>query len=238
MPHSDWTPLITATVGSRAYGLQTAESDTDTLSVAAAPTELFHGLNPPTGRSATRASTNPDIVTHEVGKFISLCLSCNPTVTELLWLPEDCYTDRHPLGFAAQQIRHLLLSADGVRNAYLGYATGQFKRLRDRRTSFSSDTVNRTAKHARHILRLVHQGAELYHTGSLHVRVSNPELYHDFGQMVASDPERGLRRAEETIATHAEAMDSATSPLLREPDRAAANRYLLRVRRHFFSQDR
>lgn len=231
---SDWTPLLTGIVGSVAYGLDTPDSDIDTLSVAAAPTEEFHGLWAPTGRAATRAATGPDAVTHEVGKFVSLCLSCNPTVNELLWL--DAYEEWTPLGLELRQLRTRLLSARGVRNAYLGYATSQFKRLRDRGTSFSSETRSRTEKHARHLLRLVLSGAELYHTGHLTIRVEDRGRIMDFGRRVASDPVAGLDLAERTIAFHAAAMDSSISPLPYEPDRDAANQYLLRVRRHFFTE--
>src|SRR5690242_18226677 len=93
-----WTPLITGVVGSQAYGLAGPDSDTDLLSVSAAPTTEFHGLNPPWAKRATRVSHSPDITVHEVGKFISLCLSANPTVNELLWLPSDCYRVMHTLG--------------------------------------------------------------------------------------------------------------------------------------------
>ncbi|MDQ0376547.1 nucleotidyltransferase domain-containing protein [Amycolatopsis thermophila] len=229
-----WTPLITGTVGSHAYGLATPTSDMDTLGVAAAPTEAFHGLHAPTGKAATQVSTDPDVAVHEAGKFVSLCLSANPTVTELLWLPEDCYQEVHPLGRELIALRGSLLGAERVRNAYLGYATQQFRRLRDRGTSFSSNTAKRTEKHARHLLRLVRAGMSLYLAGELPVRVDDPQEYHDFGRTVAEDAERGLALAEATLAAAGMAMDSKPSALPDEPDKRAAEAWLLRVRAHFF----
>lgn len=235
-PHDPWTPLLTATVGSHAYGLAGPESDIDSMSVAAAPTEQFHGLNAPLGRIATRANTNPDFVIHEVGKFVALCLTANPTVTELLWLPEDCYRTRQPLGDELIALRGKLLGAQRVRDAYLGYATSQFRRLQDRGSSFSSNTTRRTEKHARHLLRLIHGGAELYLTGRLTVRLQDPDRYREFGRTVATDPHRGLQLAASAMLSTRAAMDAKGSALPAEPDFAAANQYLLRVRAHFYDR--
>lgn len=228
---SDWTTLLSGVVGSQAYGLAGPDSDVDVLAVAAAPTEEFHGLNPPTGKRATRSRTDPDITVHEAGKFVGLALSCNPTVNELLWLPADCYREIHPLGLTLIGIRKRLLSARRVRDAYLGYATQQFKRLRDRGTSFSSDTAKRTEKHARHLARLVHCGLMLYLTGELEVRLSDPERFRRFGRTVATNKERGLELAESMIAITAAAMDSRPSALPEEPDYDAAESWLRDVRR-------
>jgi len=230
-----WTPLITGIVGSQAYGLATEDSDVDTLSVAAAPTTAFHGLHLPVGKAASRVTTDPDCTTHEAGKFISLCLSANPTVNELLWLPESCYLDVHPLGRELIEIRQSLLGAHAVRNAYLGYATSQFKRLRDRGTSFSSNTAKRTEKHARHLLRLVHCGLALHTTGQMSVTLSDPQRYIDFGQLVAQDAVKGLELAERTIAMASSAMESKPSVLPDNPDASLAEQWLLRVRKHFFA---
>lgn len=59
----DWTPLLVGTVGSHAYGLAGPDSDVDTLAFAAAPTARFHGLSLPTGKDATKTSTDPDAET-------------------------------------------------------------------------------------------------------------------------------------------------------------------------------
>lgn len=235
---NDWTPLITGIVGSQAYGLAGADSDVDTLSVAAAPTHVFHGLHAPLGKAGTKATTDPDTVVHEAGKFISLCLSANPTVNELLWLPADCYQQVHPLGQELLDIRRSLLGAQRVRDAYFGYAIAQFKRLRNRAgTSFSSDTQARTEKHARHLLRLVHGGVELYLTGHLTVRLPDPQRYRDFGHLIATNPEKGLELAESTLAANAAALDAKPSVLPEYPDPAAAEAWLLRVRAHFYERN-
>lgn len=228
---STWTTLLSGVVGSHAYGLAGPHSDVDTLTVAAAPTEDFHGLHLPIGKAASRVSTDPDVTVHEAGKFVALCLNANPTVTELLWLPEDCYVGKHALGSELLEIRRTLLGAHQVRNAYLGYATAQFKRLRDRGTTFSSDTQARTAKHARHLLRLITNGTQLYLTGHLDVRLSNPVHYLEFGQFVVDDPAEGVRYAQNALDMASATLDATTSPLPDRPDTTAVEAWLRRVRK-------
>lgn len=233
---TNWTPLLTGIVGSHAYGLAGPSSDIDTLAVAAAPTVAFHGLHLPTGKAASKVTNNPDVTTHEAGKYVSLCLAANPTVTELLWLPEDCYLERHPLGDELIAIRQTLLGAHHVRNAYLGYAHSQFKRLADRGTSFSSDTQARTEKHARHLLRLIDSGTQLYTTGHLDVRLDNPDRYREFGRTVAADPDRGVELARQALDAAEAAIALESSPLPQDPDPSAAEAWLQRVRADFFTQ--
>ncbi|WP_395107198.1 DNA polymerase beta superfamily protein [Actinomadura sp. SCN-SB] len=221
--------LLAGVVGSTAYGLATPESDVDRLAVFAAPTVLFHGLRPPVGKQATTVTTDPDVTRHEAGKFAGLCLGVNPTVTELLWLDE--YETRTELGDRLIGVREAFLSARRVRDAYFGYAVSQFRRLEGRGDgSFSADTRKRTAKHARHLARLVHQGLELYRTGRLTVRLENPQWYRDFGERVAQGE---LDEAKSLLAEAESKFDAIRTPLAERPDEDAVERWLLEVRAAF-----
>ncbi|MFI0355170.1 DNA polymerase beta superfamily protein [Actinomadura sp. 9N407] len=221
--------LLSGVVGSTAYGLATPESDVDRLGVFAAPTVLFHGLRPPTGRQASRVSTDPDVTQHEAGKFAALCLGVNPTVSELLWLEE--YEVRTELGERLVGIRKAFLSAQRVRDAYFGYAVSQFRRLENRGDgSFSADTRKRTAKHARHLARLVHQGLGLYASGELKVRLDDPQWFRDFGERVAQGE---LNEARGVLAKAEARFDEARTPLPERPDEGAVEGWLLEVRAAF-----
>jgi uncharacterized protein len=221
--------LLSGIVGSTAYGLAHAGSDVDRLGIFAAPTEELHGLHPP---KESHVTTGPDRALHEVAKWCRLALSGNPTVMELAWLPDELYEVRTPLGDELIGIRSSLLSAGRVRAAYLGYATQQFKRLSGRGDgSFSADTRKRTAKHARHLKRLCHQGYELYATGRLTVRVADPDEYHQFGERVAGDPSAALP----LLRRYEEAFDGTRSVLPQEADEAPAEAWLRRVRAHFYA---
>jgi hypothetical protein len=213
------TVLLQGIVGSTAYGLAGPHSDVDRLGVFAAPTRSFHGLHPPIGREATEVVHEPaDLTRHEARKYCLLALAANPTVLELLWLPG--YEIRTPLGDALVAIRRAFLSAPRVREAYLGYAEQQFTRLRNKGAD------RRTPKHARHLLRLLHQGEQLYGTGELAVRLADPQRYHDFGVAVAAGPQVArteLDRARERFA-------AAATPLPEQPDETIVESWLVRVR--------
>lgn len=221
------TTILRGIVGSTAYGLAHAGSDIDRLGLFVSPTVRFHGLHPPIGKAASRVQNDPsDYTEHEAGKYVSLLLSANPTVTELLWLPDDLYEIRLPEGQELIELRLRFLGAINVRNAYLGYATQQFRKLQDRGGTFSSDTAKRTEKHARHLRRLCWQGLTLYREGRLPIRVSDPEEYHEFGRRVAERPEY----AAETMSRYEDAFNTTTSVLSESPDEKAAEDWLIRVR--------
>lgn len=220
--------LLAGIVGSTAYGLDHPGSDVDRLGLYAVPTEELHGLYRP---KESRVTTSPDATLHEVAKWARLALGSNPTATELVWLPDELYEIRTELGDELIGIRQSFLSARRVRSAYLGYAHQQFKRLCDRGDgSFSADTRNRTAKHARHLRRLCVQGFELYATGRLPIRVCNPEEYHRFGQEVSANAEAALPMLQE----FEEAFATTRSVLPEQPDEAPVEAWLRRVRAHFY----
>lgn len=171
--------IMQGITGSKAYGLDTPTSDTDIKGVFVEPTLNLVGLNKP---DDTHVSTGPDLEYHELGKFLKLALQCNPSVIELMWL--DDYQILETEFELIRSIRTDFLSTGRVIGAYGGYAMSQIKRLQDRGDgSFSSDTRKRTAKHARHLFRLLDQGMELLTTGGLHVRVANRDELFALGEM-------------------------------------------------------
>lgn len=224
-------PLLRATVGSTAYGLATEDSDIDTMEVFAYPTMALLDLDEPPESVVT---TKPDTTAHEAHKFLKLALKCNPSITELLWMPDALYQERADAGNRLISIRGALLSRKMVRNAYLGYATQQFKKLSDRHgEGFGSVPKNRTEKHARHLARLCEQGYELYATGQMSVVLENPEWFHAFGKDVAV--EGNLWKASQYLTEMEQKFDDAKSPLPEEPDYALATQWLRSVRADYWS---
>ncbi|MDN3029104.1 nucleotidyltransferase domain-containing protein [Streptomyces sp. S.PB5] len=219
--------LLSGIVGSTAYGLAHAGSDVDRLGMFAAPTEALHGLH---GPKESHVTTHPDSTLHEAAKWCRLALSCNPTAMELAWLPDELYEVRTPLGDELIGVRTSFLSAKRVRDAYLGYATQQFRRL-ENRDHTAGDTHRRTAKHARHLKRLCHQGLELYTTGRLTLRVENPQEYREFGERVAAD----ASVARPLLAYYEKAFDETRTVLPDRPDEAPVEAWLHRVRAHFYA---
>lgn len=219
--------LLSGVVGSTAYGLAGPDSDIDRLGIYAAPTIQFHGLHPPGPKTSTIVQHDPDVTMHEAGKFAGLCLNGNPTLIELLWL--DSYDTVSDLGEELIGIRESFLSARGVRDSYYGYALAQFKRLEET-GEFKSKQRSRSAKHARHMLRLLDQGLELYATGKLTVKLTNPDWYIKQGDLIAEDKERALP----ILAEVQERFEETETCLPEHPDEATVERWLQQVRARFY----
>ncbi|MGA3488793.1 DNA polymerase beta superfamily protein [Micromonosporaceae bacterium DT55] len=217
--------LLEGIVGSVAYGLAGPGSDVDRVGVFAAPTVAFHGLHRPKESIVTTA---PDVTLHEAAKWCRLAMSGNPTASELVWLPDDLYLTRTRFGDELIGIRTAFLSAPRVRDAYLGYAGQQFRKLVSRGDgTFSSDTRRRTAKHARHLARLLHQGRVLYASGVLPIRLADPGWFLDFGEQVADGD---LARAQVLLADAEADFARIRTPLPSHPDEPTIDRWLLAVR--------
>jgi predicted nucleotidyltransferase len=223
--------LLSGIVGSTAYGLAGPQSDVDRLGVFAVPTAELHGLY---GPAESIVEHDPDVTLHEAAKFCRLALSCNPTAMELLWLPNDLYDVRTPLGDELIAIRSTFLSAPRVRDAFLGYAEQQFTRLTNKEASRTGGrwADRRTAKHARHLLRLINQGLGLYETGVLTIRLADPQRYLEFGERVAADPQTARPVLEDAKARFA----TAATVLPDTPDDEPADGWLRRVRAFYYRE--
>lgn len=228
-PKVSGTVLLQGIAGSTAYGLAGPHSDFDHLGIFAMPTVALFGIDLgifTEGKAVRR--TDPDYTFHEVGKAVRILLGVNPTLTELLWLPDELYEVRTPLGDELIGLRESLLSAQQVRGSYLDYAVSQFRKLERRGDgSFSADTRKRTAKHARHLARLIDQGVLLHGTGELMVTLNDPQWYLDFGERVADGD---VDEARKKLAFAAEVFNDVPSALPEHPDAAAAEAWLRRVR--------
>ena len=85
--------LFEAIVGSRAYGLATASSDTDIKGIFYLPVEYYLGGQ----YIAQVANASNDEVYYELGRFVELLSKSNPTVLELLASPADSIVYQDPI---------------------------------------------------------------------------------------------------------------------------------------------
>lgn len=223
-------PLLQGVVGSTAYGLAHEGSDIDRLGVFTYRTEEFFQLTQP---KDSIVSAQPDVTWHEAAKALRLITSCNPTAMEALWLEE--YDVCTSLGQELVDLRYRLYSATGVRNAYLGYATQQFRKLQNRLSPLASTvhSPEQEAKHARHLVRLVIQGTRLHQTGELVIRLPDPQFVRDLGEDFARNPQM----AAEFLAD-AEAKFDQPGVLPEAPDMDAANSWLRKVRLAYLDDTR
>jgi uncharacterized protein len=214
--------LLKGMVGSTAFGLNNKDSDQDFLGMYAAPTTMFHGLG---AVQESFVFKNPDTSYHEVGKYCRLALKCNPTILDLLWL--DQYNLRTSLGTELIMLRKNFLSRKYVRDAYFGYATQQLVKLKNRKTELA-----RPAKHARHMLRLLHQGFELYSTGTYSVKLEDPEIYINFGLEVGE--QKNFALADSMLERYRVRFDTVKSPLSDTPNAEPIEAWLLKVRHELY----
>ena len=214
--------LLSGIVGSTAYGLAHAGSDIDRLGIFAFPTVELHGLGRPKDSVVT---TGPDSTYHEAAKWCRLALSCNPTAMELGWLPDlDVY---HPLGWELVEMRSAFLAEVPVRRSFLGYCDQQLRKIKAR----DLDSRLRSAKAARHLVRLTIQGVGLHRTGELLIRLPDPEYVRSMGERIAENPEVG-----DKVLADAEAAFDRPGVLPAEPDVAAAEAWLRRVRKAYWTE--
>ncbi|MEU3168217.1 nucleotidyltransferase domain-containing protein [Streptosporangium sp. NPDC006930] len=148
--------VLSVVVGSRAYGLETEESDIDRRGVFVAPTRLFWRLaKPPTHVEGPL----PEQFSWEVERFCALALEANPTILECLWSP---MVERiTPAGEELLAIRDAFLS-ERANQTFVGYADAQFRRLDPGRPRW---------KRAMHMIRLLLSGLHLARHGEPLVRM-------------------------------------------------------------------
>ncbi|WP_425304419.1 nucleotidyltransferase domain-containing protein [Stackebrandtia albiflava] len=208
--------VLSVVVGSRAYGLADSDSDFDRRGVYAAPTSSWWGFDkPPTHVDGP----DPERFSWELERFLGLALAANPTVLECLWSPivEHCDT----IGEELRALRGRLVSRE-VYRTFLGYANSQVDRL-------STAMTARDWKQTMHMLRLLISARHFLATGEPLVNVA---AYRDKLLAVRHGevPWATVQRWRDELAAAAEAARSATR-LPARPDRAAAERLLIEVRR-------
>lgn len=212
--------ILEGITGSKAYGLDHADSDTDIKGIYVAPTEQVLGLY---NVKETIDHTDPDWTYHEVEKFIHLAMKGNPTILELLFL--DGYTVLSKAGKMLVDNRHLFLSQI-VYKSYGGYALSQARKLNARGGTYGSGRGNRYEKHTRHCFRLLYQGKELLETGDLTVRVT-PTMREELFAIGKAEPSEIIDRFEKEFLE----FDKIVSVLPEEPNKAEINKLLLKIRK-------
>jgi len=137
-------------VGSRAYGLDNDESDTDRRGIYVAPAEMQWSLF---GAPEQFEDAAAQACYWELQKFLIMALKANPNILECLHSP--MVEKVTPLGEELLAMRRAFLS-QMIFQTFNGYAMSQFKKI-------EQDMRNQGEvrwKHAMHLLRLLLTGAE------------------------------------------------------------------------------
>lgn len=204
--------------GSRAYGLETDESDTDLRGIYLAPPEMQWSLF---GTPEQFEDPQGQTCYWELQKFLVMALKANPNILECLYSP--LVEKQTPVGERLLALREGFLS-QMIFQTFNGYALSQFKKL-------EQDLRNHGEirwKHAMHLLRLLLTGAAALREGRVPVKV---EAHRD--RLLAV--KRGEVAWVEVDAWRRELhldfeQALAQTKLPERPDYEAANRFLIETR--------
>jgi hypothetical protein len=217
--------IFRCVVGSRAFGLDDEQSDTDYRGIYLPTAEMHWSLY-----GVPEQFENQETQEHywELQRFLVLALKANPNVLECLYTPLIEKTT--PLAEELLQMRSIFLSRL-VYQTYNGYVMSQFKKMQ-------SDLRNQGQvkwKHVMHLIRLLISGIHVLEQGFVPVRVDKHRE-----QLLAL--KRGDLAWDETekwrLSLHAD-FDRAllTTSLPERPDYERANAFLLKARRAALTKD-
>lgn len=219
--------ILKVLCGSRAYGLEDAESDFDYHGVYLVPTSTLLALGPRIKETAWIEGEDMDNTGWELRHFLQMAINCNPTVLETLVAPVEYTTE---IGTTLRSMMPFFLSRKRIFDAYRGYASNQRKKMFE--PTGGKLGGQRMAKAAIAYIRSLYHGTELLMRGTFNPQITNSELKEfllllkrnpgeiPYGAVIdtAMDWETQIRWAyEQTIIPH-------------EPDIDAINEFLLKVR--------
>ncbi len=212
-------------VGSRAFGLDDENSDTDWRGIYLPPADIHWSMF---GVPEQLENKETEECYWELQKFLILALKANPNILECLYTPLVEYAD--DLAQELLSIRSIFLSKL-VYQTYNGYVMSQFKKLeQDLRSSGEIRW-----KHAMHLIRLLLQGIEILREGDLIVRVSeNREKL-----LAIKGGETDWKEVNEWRLDLHKKFETAFNKtnLPERPDYAKANAFLIRARKSKVKND-
>jgi uncharacterized protein len=206
-------------IGSRAYGLDDDQSDTDYRGVFLPPAELHWSLYGVPDQVECHETQE-----HywELQRFLVLALKANPNVLECLYTP--LVEKATPLAEELLGMRSIFLSRL-VYQTYNGYVMSQFKKMQ-------ADLRNQGQvkwKHVMHLIRLLISGISALREGSVPVRVDE----HRDKLLAIKRGEVPWEEAETwRLSLHEEFVKSLDATSLPDrPDYEKANSFLVKARR-------
>ncbi len=117
------TLLLEVISGSKAYGLDSPQSDLDIKGVYAIAKKDFYGLSYP---SQVNNASNDEMY-YELGKFFDLLAKNNPNILELLATPKESILHKHSI---IDCLKPELFLSKLCKDSFAGYAMTQLKKAR------------------------------------------------------------------------------------------------------------
>jgi hypothetical protein len=159
-------------VGSKAFGLSGEDSDDDLRGTYLPPARLHWSMRR-LPEQLEFADQERDEVYWELEKFLRLALKANLSVLETLWTPLVLLADE-----TAQELRAMRQAflSKHLYKTYSGYVLSQFRRMAN---AYKTKGTYK-AKHAMHLIRLLHSGIATLQTGEIRIDMAEhrDELLH------------------------------------------------------------
>ncbi|WP_175634926.1 DNA polymerase beta superfamily protein [Pedobacter ghigonis] len=109
--------------GSKAYGLDTPQSDTDIKGIYYMPKEMFFGLK----YIPQISNESNDEVYYEIGRFVELLIKNNPNIVEILATPDECILYRDPI---MNKLNINIILSKLCKDTFGGYALTQIRKAK------------------------------------------------------------------------------------------------------------
>jgi predicted nucleotidyltransferase len=212
--------ILKVVVGSHAHGLAGPGSDRDYRLVFVVPTaDMFRLYFKPPGTRLAKGGE--DETAWELGPFLSLAAQCHPLALETLLAPPITIDD---WGEELRALFPAIWSPQQAYRAFIGYGLNQ-------RTKFLEKKDERPAKYAATYIRILYNLCELLETGTFTVRIADTPI----GKTIAQLKEGAFRTGEVIdLAEHCtEEAKRRLAPCHHEPDPAAVDAFLIRIRKAF-----
>jgi len=222
--------ILKVLTGSRAYKLETPESDFDFHGVYVTPTSELLAIGKKPKESIWKEG-DEDFQSWELGHFLDLAVHCNPTVLETFVAPVEYAA---PYGHELRTLFPYVLTRKRVYDAFLGYSHNQQKKMFNKPDNPAENQPSpRAWKFAVQYLRILLQGERLLRTGEF---VLDMTEYTDDARSLLMD----IKRGEFSMGFVIDLADEfkkrlelafADSSVREAPNLDAVNMFLLDVRR-------
>lgn len=204
-------------IGSRAFGLDTEDSDIDRRGIYLPPADLHWSLY-----GVPEQLERGEDAYWELQKFIKLALKANPNILETLYSPKVEYVA--PIAQELLEQRHIFMSKL-LYQTYNGYVLSQFKKLHKHLDNHGTIRW----KHAMHLIRLLLSGITALETGTIMVDVGK---YRDQLLAIRHEEMAWEHINDWRLQLHKRFDESyQVTSLPERPDYAAANDYLIQARK-------
>lgn len=121
-----YVPLMICVAGSKLYGTDTSESDTDTRGVII-PHPIYRKT---VFRNMEQVELENDTVYYTLKKFFALAADCNPNIVELLFVPPSHMITNSMQWYDIRAKRNIFISKK-AKHTFSGYAHSQLIKLRN-----------------------------------------------------------------------------------------------------------